>query len=248
MRSPQQSQEPNFILLDSATETCSISLYRGAACLHSEVGQGVPGTHIAALPQMLERTMELAHRMDAVPTACVLSSGPGSYTGLRIASSLAKGLCHGLSIPLIAVSTLELLAGGYRKKQVADLPENSYLVPMMKAKGGEVFLAVFDAQGKRLMEDKVMALDAESLRALVPEEGASFHLIGAVAKEYQHLSEVSDVRIIDTMEVHAEHMSEIALERWERADFVSLAYWKPNYLKEYVATVAKNKVLSQLND
>lgn len=248
MQSLSPAQEPNFILLDSATETCSISLYRGAVCLHTDVGQGIPGTHIAALPQMLEHTMELAHSLDAVPTACVLSAGPGSYTGLRIASSLAKGLCHGLNIPLIAISTLELLMGGYRKAEGGNLPANAYLIPMMKAKGGEVFLAMFDAQGHRLIDDRLMALDAESLLQLVPSQDASIYLIGDVAKEYQHLSEGANVHIADTVQIHAEHMSDIALQRWEREDFVSFAYWKPNYLKEYVATVAKNKVLSQLND
>lgn len=243
-----QNQEPNFVLLDSSAETCSISLYRGKVCLHSDMAQGIPGAHISALPRMLEHAMSLADDLGAVPTACVLSAGPGSYTGLRIASSLAKGLCHGLNIPLIAISTLELLMGGYRKALNNHLPENAYLIPMMPAKGGEVFLAVFDAQGRRLIEDKLMRLDAEGLRCLVPIEGSSIHLIGVVAKDYKHLAEGADVRIADTIRIHAEHMSDIALERWDNTDFVSLAYWKPNYLKEYVATIAKNKVLSQLND
>ena len=170
-----------------------------------------------------------------------MSAGPGSYTGLRIGASLAKGLCLGYRVPLIAIDTLELLA---HQAQCA-LPEGrtATLFPLLDARRMEVYAAEFTHTGERKQDDFAAILSPEA-----PIFGAASDpiLIGNGATKArglwpEHSYEVWDEGFAPT----AKDMVALATASFEREDFVDTAYWTPNYLKDYVAVIAKNKVLNR---
>lgn len=225
-------------MIDTATSVCSVALSRGEEIIGERANYQATGQHASLAAPMVEALLAEAQRIGLSIDAVVLSQGPGSYTGLRIGSALAKGLCHGLSIPLIAVSTLELMADGYRRKHT--LSDDAYIYPMIDARRMEVYTAMFGADGKRLADDAPRVLTVDN-----PLQGLGEHpcvLLGDGASKAEGLWQ-GEMQIVGTWMPEAKHMLHLGLEAYKAERFVDLAYWTPSYLKEYKATIATNKVL-----
>lgn len=236
--------EALLLLVDTATTVCSVALARGEQIVDERFAEPSEGRAISSLiapmvDEVLRPLRASGERLDAL----ALSAGPGSYTGLRGGSALAKGLCFGMQIPMIAISTLELMAEGYREKLgVSDRAVRIY--PMIDARRMEVYTAGFDAEGVRLSPDVPLVLSAAT-----PLEGLDsyeHHFVGDGATKTEGLWQGFDYVVDGAFLPRASYMLRPALRAFERGNFVDLAYWTPAYLKEYVATVARNKVLAQL--
>ena len=215
-----------ILCIETSTTKCSVALGLGAELLAAREVESPEGGHAAALAPMVDELLAELRQQGKSLSAVAVSAGPGSYTGLRIGASLAKGLCLGYSVPLIAIDTLELLA--HQAKRALPVGRTATIFPLSDARRMEVYAAKFDHSGLRLQEDFAPILvgnGATKTRGLWPE----------------HSYEVWDEGFAPI----AEAMVTLATSAFERGDFADTAYWTPNYLKDYVAVIAKNKVLNR---
>lgn len=230
-----------FLLIDTATPVCSVALSNGREILYSKSERAVEGGHAARLGVLVNEAISLIHQPQLKLSAIGISAGPGSYTGLRIGSSLAKGLCHGFDIPLIAVSTLQAMATGYRQS-LDKQDERIRLVPMLDARRQEVYTATFDSEAVRISPDMAQVVSDQTLFNNEMLEGYIYHFFGDGVNKPDGITSGTCVITNDFP-----HKAEYLLSEVEKAfaanNFVDVAYWTPNYLKEYRVAIAKNKVL-----
>lgn len=232
--------QDTFLLIDTSTTVCSVALSHGDEIIFSAVETKPEGGHAARAGILTEQAIQVLRDKGLRLSAIALSAGPGSYTGLRIGSSLAKGLCHGYQIPLIAISTLEIMANGY-KQEYQVLDDKIRIVPMIDARRQEVYSAIFNSNAERITED--MPLIVSGATPFADDMGVyHYHFIGDGTTKPEGISS-GDFTVIEGFIPKAEYMLPLAQRAFETQDFVDTAYWKPNYLKEYVAIIAKNKVL-----
>lgn len=236
------TEQPTLLMIDTATAVCSLATSHGEELIGHLCERERQGEHAAVVAPMADRLLDELRERGLTPDAIAVSAGPGSYTGLRIASSLAKGLAHGFAIPLIAISTLELMAAGYRER-IAPSSKPIRLCPMIDARRMEVYTAVFDAQGQRLQDDQPRVLSAQECFAS-DMDSVEYHFFGSGSGKCTDLWRAD--YIVDSAFVpEARYMHALALQAYRAGQFVDLAYWTPNYLKEYVAVVGQNKVLGR---
>lgn len=171
------------------------------------------------------------------PDAVAVSSGPGSYTGLRIGMSMAKGLAYGNDAKLIAVPTLELLCvpvllGDY------DMPDDALLCPMIDARRMEVFTAVYDRTLRPVMPVQAMVVDENSFKELLKEHDIYF--FGNGAKKCMDTINHLCAHYIDGITPQAKNMLPLADKRFHEEKFEDVAYFTPEYYKQYEAKLPKN--------
>lgn len=235
----QGQRTPVFLLIDTSTSVCSVATSLGDQILDSEVVREAQGQHAALVAPMVERLLQRLQERQLTLDAVVLSAGPGSYTGLRIGSALAKGLCHGYGIPLIPISTLEMMALGFG--QTLSSGQEARIYPMIDARRMEVYTAPFDGTGQRLAPDSPYILASDI--PLSPDMAEIPHyLVGDGASKADGLWPIN-YTVVGDFYPEARYMLKHALEAYEVKAFADLAYWTPSYLKEYVATIGRNKVL-----
>jgi tRNA threonylcarbamoyladenosine biosynthesis protein TsaB len=185
--------------------------------------------HAETLNPMIQSVMKEAKRNLKDLEAVAVSSGPGSYTGLRIGISSAKGFCYGLEIPLIAISSLEIMADA--AKNYEGKHEIAVLVPMMDARRMEVYSATFDKDLKRIDNDKAIIVDENFTTRF---EGEKIYYFGdGMPKCISVLEKDSRSVFIDAIYPDAKNMIKISLEKFRNSEFEDLAYFEPEYLKEF---------------
>lgn len=169
--------------------------------------------------------------------AIVVTLGPGSYTGMRVGLSSAKGLAYALDKPLIGLSSLALLAKA-AKKQIADSIDETYQIfSMIDARRMEVFGAIYDQSEKAKTAEQAIILDTNYLSNLTRE--GKVYCIGSGALKTKQLYTGEDIQIVDGQYAIVE-MLQIALEKWEKASFEDLAYVGPTYIKEFYSIPPKS--------
>lgn len=222
--------------IDTATSVCSIALAKEGQILGiKENTEGLNhsvllGTFIDEL--LKEFNMEVK-QLDAI----AVSMGPGSYTGLRIGVSMAKGLCYGGQKPLIAVNTLQALA-----RSVSDkLKEEAWYCPMIDARRMEVYTAFFDRVNRPMIDTKAEIITQDSFAAIL--SGHKVYFFGNGSHKTQTLITSPNAHFLDNIESSAAYMAEIAEEKFRKGHFEDVAYFEPFYLKDFVATVPKHKVI-----
>ena len=176
--------------------------------------------HIFIKEILSENTLKLSD-LDAI----AVSKGPGSYTGLRIGVSAAKGLCFSLDIPLISVPTLTSLA-----LQVKS--EEGFAIPMMDARRMEVYTAVFDKDKNQIEDTSAKILDAESYKEFLDEHVVNF--IGSGVEKFQKICEHPNARYLENVLPSAAQMVELATRKHKKSDFEDVAYFEPYYLKDFM--------------
>lgn len=169
-------------------------------------------------------------RLDAV----AVSEGPGSYTGLRIGVSLAKGLCFGRDIPLIAIPTLKIQATRF-------VPSSSYLCSMTDARRMEVYSALYDGNLNEIEPVRAIIIDENSYRDLLVQKEIIF--FGSGAEKCKTVIRSPNAVFADGVYPAASNMINEAEKMFTRKSFVNVAYFEPVYLKEFQATTPKNKVI-----
>ena len=226
---------PRIILIETSTSLCSVALLEGEAVTavrHS----AEPRAHAAMTAPFVKEVLEERGLRVSDCDAVCLSMGPGSYTGLRVGSSTAKGLCFGGAIPLLAVSTLDVLVA---QAQVAGLPEGCrYIVPMIDARRMEVYTANYSADGKRLTEVAPVIVDNSFADSFSDGDRSGVLFIGdGVAKCEPVLA--GEGRWFRQECPMAEAMAGPALREWNNKAFRDTAYFEPFYLKDFIATTPK---------
>ena len=221
---------PLILHIETSTELCSVALSRGSSCL--AVKESTEGRNHAALltlfiDDLLKTSRLTVRQLDAV----AVSSGPGSYTGLRIGLSTAKGLCYGANIPLIAVSTLQAMSMGFARQY--DLPSDSLLCPMIDARRMEVYTALYDKDGRQMEKISAEIITEQSFASWLDRYPVYFFGNGA-AKCRATLKHPNAV-IPEGFAHSARYMIQLALQAFNEKRFEDTAYFEPFYLKDFIA-------------
>jgi tRNA threonylcarbamoyladenosine biosynthesis protein TsaB len=218
-----------FLHIETATVICSVALSKNGQPLAVESrNEGYKhAENILALIDLVKKAagIELSE-IDAV----VVSAGPGSYTGLRIGMSTAKGICYALDKKLIVIDTLEIIAAGYRRCNAAF---KGLILPMLDARRMEVYAALFDETGKRLTENAPVILDEHSFSELGNQTVA---LIGDGAKKFSEIVRHTNWTFEPSFMWDAQDSLPMATAAFEKLQFADLAYAEPNYLKPFYTT------------
>jgi len=225
-----------ILSIESTTSVCSVALHldgRLIALMELHQENVHPQQLMLLIEQLMERSALTATHLDAV----AVSSGPGSYTGLRIGLSIAKGLAFAKDIPLIGVDTLKALA----KRVQPFLIGEARIVPMLDARRMEVYAAVFDQNLQEIeaLAPKVFEKDNPYLGHL--ESGPVFFL-GDGVKKLASLLAHSRAKLLDLMP-SAETVGQLAYEKYQQQSFEDIAYFEPNYLKDFRVISSKKNLL-----
>ena len=224
--------------IETATEVCSVSLAEsGKLIALKEDTEGQQ--HAKLLTVFIEQLFDENKLSLADLKAVAVSMGPGSYTGLRIGVSAAKGIAYAADIPLIAISTLQAMAYGVSKNK--KFPGNTLFCPMIDARRMEVYSAIFDSENKLIREIVAEIIDENSFSQILQQHKLVFHGNGSV-KCSQKIKSPNAV-FLQNAQCSAANMNELSYKSYQNKQFVNVAYFEPFYLKDFLATVPKNSVL-----
>ena len=232
---------PRFIFIETSTALSSAAIAENGTIIctrESDTPRAQASLTAPFIKEMLDECGLVVPDFDAV---CV-SAGPGSYTGLRVGVSTAKGLCFGAGIPLIGICTLDVLV--HQAIDSGLVPEGCRaIVPMVDARRMEVYQAVysFDASGKPVRSSEVepRVIDPESYSSLLQEGPVLF--IGDGAAKCSEIIK-SPAAFFVQICPHASALLRPAIARFEASEFDNTAYFEPYYLKDFVATVSRKKL------
>ena len=234
---------PVILNIETSSKFCSVALsIDGYAEFHIEDSKEM--NHASALAPYVSKCLEEAKRRDIKIDAVAVSIGPGSYTGLRIGLSLAKGVCFGLDIPLITVSTLKMLATKAMFRHF-DLDSTELLVPLIDARRMEVYTAAYNFALEEILPPQAMIITEESFKELSSEHKLVF--IGNAVDKCKNVIKADNVYWSGNSEPYATDMVALAEMAWRKNEFADIAYAVPEYLKEYQAIIGKNKVLESVS-
>jgi len=215
----------SYILnIETATKNCSVSLAQhGETLICKEISdQGY--SHAEKLHVFIDEIMKESGLAMTDLQAIAVSQGPGSYTGLRIGVSAAKGLCYALSIPLIAIDTLTTLASQVQKT-------DALIVPMIDARRMEVYSAVFHSNKEMIREVQAEILTEDSFL----EQSGPIYFVGDSNEKAKSVLTKSNFIFLDTIVFpSANEMSAMSYNKFLKEDFVDLAYFEPYYLKDFM--------------
>jgi len=222
-----------ILLIETATTSCSVALaLDGYVLAVKQINER--NKHAEAITIFINDVVTGSGYtfpdLDAVAVSC----GPGSYTGLRIGTSVAKGLCFALNIPLIAIETLEAMAYGAIYNSGLDFKMESLFCPMIDARRMEVYCAVFNSQGDRVVPTTASIIDENSFIELLSDHEVLFFGDGA-DKCRSMLGEQPHARFLSSFENSAKFLSQKASQKYLANDFVDVAYFEPFYLKDFIA-------------
>ncbi|MCE7055617.1 tRNA (adenosine(37)-N6)-threonylcarbamoyltransferase complex dimerization subunit type 1 TsaB [Algoriphagus sp. AGSA1] len=224
-----------ILSLETSTPICSIALHRSGELL-GEKSLDVPGAHSEKLMGMIDDLLKECGLPITDINAIAVSEGPGSYTGLRIGTSVAKGLAFARNIPLVAVSTLAALAYG------ASLlvEDKGMLVAMLDARRMEVYRQVFDMDLNPINELDSEIIDTNSYFELL-KIGKVYFVGDAVKKVSEVITHPNAVFL--EVQISAGYIGSLAFGKFQKGEFADLAYFVPNYLKEFKALQSKKNPL-----
>jgi tRNA threonylcarbamoyladenosine biosynthesis protein TsaB len=214
--------------IETATEVCSVALSQGDMLIAlKEENRGY--SHAEKLITFIQTVVqESSLTMNDLHAVC-LSSGPGSYTGLRIGASTAKGLCYTLNIPLISISTLESIVLGIKPNWKA---KNTLFCPMIDAKRMEVYTALITQENEFLLPIQAMIIDEKSFSNYLLEHPIIF--CGNGAEKCKPIFENHKHAKFDFTPLSAKNQILYALDKYKKKQFEDVAYFEPFYLKEYI--------------
>ncbi|MBP5211089.1 MAG: tRNA (adenosine(37)-N6)-threonylcarbamoyltransferase complex dimerization subunit type 1 TsaB, partial [Bacteroidales bacterium] len=219
--------------IETSSEACSVALSKGEEVL-SELVITEPQQQAGQLAPLIDRILSEASLTVADLDAIAVSEGPGSYTGLRVGASTAKGLCFGAKKPLIAVSTMDILFA-----QTQGL-KYDYVVPAIDARRMEIYQAVYNSEGKRITPQEPKIVDENSYGDILSKGKVLFVGTGAVK-----MAEVISSENAAFMQCtpFASAMAGYAARAFAGNDFADVAYFEPFYLKDFAPGVTKKDPL-----
>ncbi len=235
-----------IINIDTSTKVCSVALAKEGDILFFRENE-TSAQHASLLGVYVEEAMEFAREHNLKPDAVSVGSGPGSYTGLRIGISEAKGLCYGLDIPLIAISTLRILLDSAICKR-PDIfgaePVADFYCPMIDARRMEVYTTIYDNRLQLLQDTSAKIIDENSFSEYLSKGKVCF--FGDGAEKCKSVIQSPNALFLDDIVPLAKCMGTSSEKAYTEKHFEDIAYFEPFYLKEFVAIIAKNKVLGDI--
>lgn len=228
----------NILNIDTSSTQCSVCVSQdGEIIIGYESSEKMD--HSASLAPYVEKCLHQLQQKGLKLNAVSVSNGPGSYTGLRIGLSLAKGLCFGEDLKLITLSTLEILA----VRAMFSYPEltgEEIIVPMIDARRMEVYTAAYTCGLEQVMPPQAMILDENSFSQLWDYQKVIF--IGDGIDKFKDLFKGNNAIWLTNETSHAKFMPTLSEKCYREQEFADVAYAVPFYLKEYQTTTPKNKI------
>lgn len=228
---------PTLLLLETATEICSVAIAQNGKVLHV-IDAPKDYAHSESLTLLIEACSEKANTPLSDLDGIAISSGPGSYTALRVGSSVAKGICYAFDLPLMAIDTLTALARATAQK--VHLSDALY-APMIDARRMEVYTALYDATGKIVEDRQAKIIDTNSF-ANYFEQGKRIVFSGNGAAKCQTVL-THPLAQFESLVCDAQHLVPLAELAYQQQTFEDVAYFSPIYGKAPNITVPKKKLL-----
>jgi tRNA threonylcarbamoyladenosine biosynthesis protein TsaB len=222
---------PNLLLIESSNEICSVALSQEKSIIQEKY-INKPNSHSVYLAPFVNEVLNNATMSINELDGVVISDGPGSYTGLRIGSSLAKGICLGADIPLMAVSTLKGLA----KKALNDYPSVDHAIGLVDARRSDAYIGVYNQQLKPIIKEQFITINSE-----LKIEKSNAVVIGSGAMKFINELDVKKELKHSESVLYAKDLLGEAILKWAKQDFVDLTSYEPNYIKSVFVTKPKSK-------
>ena len=224
-----------FILnIETSTTVCSVSLSKnGKLITHKEINNGY--THAENLHVFIEEVVKIAGITLKDLNVIAISKGPGSYTGLRIGVSAAKGLAFTLNIPLIALDTLQIMTNG----ALIENEKNVFYCPMIDARRMEVYTAVYNTNLEKVKDTEALIVNEQSVSVFSSFDKIYFFGDG-MAKCKTVLQILPNANFIETILPGAEAMCNLSFKKYQNNSFEDVAYFEPFYLKDFLILSKKN--------
>lgn len=224
-----------IVHIETSTNVCSAALSQDGQCIaHQEDREGP--SHARVLAPFVDEMVSMADSHAIPIDAVAVSSGPGSYTGLRIGVSTAKGLCFGRDLKLINVPTLELLCVPVLLYH-EEIPENALLCPMLDARRMEVYAALYTRALKEVRPVGADIVDGETYKQYLDQQPVVF--FGNGSQKCKEVINHPNAIFLDGIEPLAKYMVPLAERAFLRDNTEDTAYFEPFYLKEFVAGESK---------
>ena len=228
--------------IETAGELCSVAVSQDGGTIYDESANGDKGgsakkksvsRNVGVLGSLVDGAMSFTDN-HAIPfDAVAVSSGPGSYTGLRIGVSMAKGICYGRNLKLIAVPTLKILTVPFLLRH-DDIEEDALICPMIDARRMEVYTALYTRALKPDVDVCAKVIDEHSFEEQLEQHPIYF--MGSGAEKCMQVIKHKNAHFINNVRLHAKNMSPLAEQLFLRGEFEDVAYFEPNYLKEWTTT------------
>uniref|UniRef100_UPI003217093B tRNA (adenosine(37)-N6)-threonylcarbamoyltransferase complex dimerization subunit type 1 TsaB n=1 Tax=uncultured Draconibacterium sp. TaxID=1573823 RepID=UPI003217093B len=230
--------------IETSTEVCSVSLAEnGKTLFQKESDNGLKHSELLTvfIQDIFKENNFEFNKVDAVS----VSKGPGSYTGLRIGVSVAKGMCYGLNIPLIGIGSIDAM-GVYAAQNSRDFYANTdddelLFCPMIDARRMEVYTALYNSKGEQITPVSAEIIDENSFTDYLKDKKILF--FGNGAEKCKEKITHENALFKGPLQTSARFMQNLAETKYNKNEFEDVAYFEPFYLKDFVATIPKNKVL-----
>lgn len=219
--------------LETATTNCSVSIAKDGEMLVLKENNAANYSHSEQLHVFIKEALEEASLLFTDLDAVAISKGPGSYTGLRIGVSSAKGLCFSLDIPLISVPTLQSMA------HQVDVKPGELAIPVLDARRMEVYSCVYDDVYKDVRETRAEIIDEDSFAEYA--SASKVYIVGSGAEKIKGALEHPNFIFDESLVPSAKDMIRIAFEKYQSNEFEDVAYFEPYYLKDFVLQQKKKK-------
>lgn len=223
-----------ILSLETSTDICSVALHRDGTLIN-EIIVDQPQAHASRLAPLIRDLVTQSSSRVSDLSAVAISSGPGSYTGLRIGTSTAKGICFTLEIPLIAVGTLEVMAA----RAVNQVHEKeAFLCPMIDARRMEVYCQLFNTKLEPVSGMEAKIIDESSFQELLNTHKMFF--FGNGAAKCRSMLNSDNARYLDGIQPHASQLGALAGVKFVNRDFQDVSAFEPQYLKQFEVKKAKS--------
>ncbi|MEP1093943.1 MAG: tRNA (adenosine(37)-N6)-threonylcarbamoyltransferase complex dimerization subunit type 1 TsaB [Cyclobacteriaceae bacterium] len=223
-----------ILSIETSTDVCSVALHQSGTLIKNQIHQ-VEKSHSSLLPGIAGEVLTESNFAFKDLNAVAISAGPGSYTGLRIGVTTAKGFCFASDIPLISVDTLDIMiatvAGSFKG--------NHNLCPMLDARRMEVYTKMVNQDLAEIWPLQAKILDKTSFEKITNPT----YIFGNGMSKFKEVADQDNLIFIDEIVPDAVNMGELAYQKFQSTDFEDVAYFEPNYLKEWRTTTQKKQLL-----
>ncbi len=232
-----------ILCIETSTEVCSVAIAENGVVTDLREDQsGMNHSRLLTvfIDELLKENTLSMSNFDAV----AVSRGPGSYTGLRIGVSAAKGLCYGAGIPLITICPLKAMASAFVQnatKQNIKLHQTDQLVPMIDARRMEVYRAIYSVNMENIADVEAVIVDENTFADALSERNLFF--FGNGAEKCKAIIQSDNAIFVENIIASAGNMATLAEECFQKKEFADVAYFEPFYLKDFIATVPRKNIL-----
>ncbi|MFT5513137.1 MAG: tRNA threonylcarbamoyladenosine biosynthesis protein TsaB [Bacteroidia bacterium] len=221
-----------ILCIETSGPVCSVALFQDFDTCLGQLKEEQTFQHAAITTVLIEQLLKDCNLKTTDLDAIAICGGPGSYTGLRIGTSIAKGLCYVLDIPLIAINSLEVLAFGFLQNQSVN--ETDIIRPAIDARRMEVYTAGFRGDLSIVSEPRSLVIDESSFQSDL--DNSVMHFMGSGAAKISETIQHKHLHSHSQDFLSAKHIGPLAYTRWEIKDFEDTAYFEPYYLKAFHTT------------